>query len=43
MSMKIETIPKIDKIYFAPVDDLPYAIDFLYRVLPRRLARSVCF
>lgn len=40
MSMKIESIPKIDKVYFAPVDDLPYAIDFLYRILPRRIGQE---
>lgn len=40
MSLKIETIPKIDKIFFAPVYDLPYAINFLYRVLPRRIGQE---
>jgi len=40
MSMKIESIPKIDKIYFAPVNDLSYAIEFLYRVLPRRIGQE---
>ncbi|HBE44092.1 MAG TPA: hypothetical protein DDW17_01230 [Deltaproteobacteria bacterium] len=40
MSMKIESIPRIDKIYFAPVYDLPYAIDFLYRILPRRVGQE---
>jgi len=32
-NLKIEYIPKMDKILFAPVSDLSYAIDFLYRVL----------
>lgn len=40
MSLKIESIPKIDKILFAPVDDLQYAIDFLYRILPRRIGQE---
>ena len=40
MSLKIESIPKIDKIYFAPIDDLPYALDFLYRILPRRIGQE---
>jgi FAD/FMN-containing dehydrogenase len=40
MSLKIESIPKIDKVYFAPVDDLDYAQNFLYRVLPRRIGQE---
>ncbi|MCX5810050.1 MAG: FAD-binding oxidoreductase [Proteobacteria bacterium] len=40
MSLKIETIPTIDKIFFAPVYDLPYAINFLYRILPRRIGQE---
>lgn len=39
-SLKIESIPKIDKIFFAPVNDLPYAMDFLYRILPRRIGQE---
>ncbi len=40
LSLKIETIPTIDKIFFAPVYDLPYAINFLYRILPRRIGQE---
>lgn len=40
ISAKIELIPKMDKIYFAPIDDLSYAIDFLYRILPRRIGQE---
>ena len=40
-NLKIESIPKIDKILFAPIDDLGYAIDFLYRILPRRIGQEV--
>jgi FAD/FMN-containing dehydrogenase len=40
-NMKIESIPKMDKILFAPIDDLGYAIDFLYRILPRRIGQEV--
>jgi FAD/FMN-containing dehydrogenase len=40
MSLKMETIPKIDKIFFAPVYDLDYAINFLYRILPRRIGQE---
>ncbi len=40
MSLKIESIPKIDKILFAPVEDLDYAMDFLYRILPRRIGQE---
>lgn len=40
MSMKIESIPKIDKIFFAPIDNLSSAMDFLYRILPRRIGQE---
>lgn len=43
MSMKIESIPKIDKIFFAPIDDLSSAMDFLYRILPRRIGQECLF
>jgi len=39
-NLKIESIPKMDKVYFAPVADLPYAIELLYRVLPRRIGQE---
>jgi hypothetical protein len=39
-SLKAESIPKIDKIFFAPVEDLAYAMDFLYRILPRRIGQE---
>ena len=41
ISLKAESIPKMDKIFFAPVYDLPYALDFLYRILPRRIGQEV--
>ncbi|MBP2625732.1 MAG: dependent oxidoreductase [Firmicutes bacterium] len=40
MSMKIESIPKIDKIFLAPVKDIDYAQEFLYRILPRRIGQE---
>ena len=40
VNLKIESIPKIDKVFLAPVDDLAYAQDFLYRVLPRRIGQE---
>ena len=40
-NLKIESIPKIDRVLFAPVDDLDYATDFLYRILPRRIGQEV--
>jgi FAD/FMN-containing dehydrogenase len=40
LNLKIESIPKIDKVFLAPVDDLAYAQDFLYRVLPRRIGQE---
>jgi FAD/FMN-containing dehydrogenase len=33
-------MPKIDKIFFAPVQDLAYAIEFLHRILPRRIGQE---
>lgn len=39
-NLKIESIPKMDKIYFAPITDLPLAMDFLYRILPRRIGQE---
>jgi len=38
--IKIEWMPKIDKILFAPVSDLSYAIEFLHRILPRRIGQE---
>jgi hypothetical protein len=40
-NLKIESIPKIDKILFSPLDDLNYGIDFLYRIMPRRIGQEV--
>jgi hypothetical protein len=40
VNLKIESIPRIDKIFLAPVDDLAYAQEFLYRILPRRIGQE---
>lgn len=40
MSLKIQSIPKIDKIKFAPLPDLPYGIEFLFRIMPRRIGQE---
>ena len=40
-NLKIESIPKIDKVLFAGLDDLDYGMDFLYRILPRRIGQEV--
>ncbi|MBF0498305.1 MAG: FAD-binding oxidoreductase, partial [Deltaproteobacteria bacterium] len=40
-NLKIESIPKIDKVLFAPINDLNYVTDFLYRILPRRIGQEV--
>ncbi len=40
-NLKIESIPKRDKILFAPFEDLNYAMDFLHRILPRRIGQEV--
>jgi len=39
-NFKIESIPKEDKVFFTPVSDLPYAMEFLYRILPRRIGQE---
>jgi hypothetical protein len=39
-NLKIESIPKMDKVLFAPVDDLSHAQEFLYRILPRRIGQE---
>jgi FAD/FMN-containing dehydrogenase len=39
-NLKIEYLPKIDKILFAPVHDLNYAIEFLYRILRIRIGQE---
>lgn len=39
-NLKIESIPKMDKVLFAPVNDLDYAMEFLYRILPRRIGQE---
>jgi len=40
-NLKIESIPQIDKILFAPIEDLDYATEFLHRILPRRIGQEV--
>ena len=40
-NLKIESIPKKEKILFAPFEDLDYANDFLHRILPRRIGQEV--
>lgn len=39
-NLKIEYLPKIDKVLFAPVGDLNYAVEFLYRVLRIRVGQE---
>ncbi len=39
-NLKIEYLPKIDKILFAPVRDLDYALEFLYRILRIRIGQE---
>src|SRR5512136_1051792 len=39
-NLKIESIPKMDKVLLAPVHDLAYAQEFLYRILPRRIGQE---
>ncbi|MCI8284079.1 MAG: FAD-binding oxidoreductase [Firmicutes bacterium] len=40
MSLKIQSIPRIDKIKFAALDKLDDASGFLYRILPRRIGQE---
>ena len=40
-NLKMESIPQIDKVLLAPVDDLEEAIQFLHRILPRRIGQEV--
>jgi FAD/FMN-containing dehydrogenase len=39
-NLKIEYKPKVDKVLFAPVNNLSYAVDFLYRVLKQRIGQE---
>jgi len=39
-NFKIESIPRMDKVLFAPVSDLDSAMEFLYRILPRRIGQE---
>jgi FAD/FMN-containing dehydrogenase len=39
-NLKIEYLPAMDKILFAPVDDLGYTIDFLHRILKVRIGQE---
>jgi FAD/FMN-containing dehydrogenase len=39
-NLKIESIPRMDKIVLIPVTDLSYAMEFLYKILPRRIGQE---
>jgi FAD/FMN-containing dehydrogenase len=39
-NLKIEYLPRIDKVLLAPVDELNYAIDFLYMILRLRIGQE---
>lgn len=40
-NLKIESIPRMDEVFFAPVDDVDYAMEFLHRIMPRRIGQEV--
>jgi FAD/FMN-containing dehydrogenase len=40
-NLKIMFATKMDKVFFAPIHDLEYAQEFLYRILPRRVGQEV--
>ena len=39
-NLKIESIPRMNKVYLAAITDLPYTIEFLHRLLPRRIGQE---
>ncbi len=39
-NFKIESIPRMNKVYFASITDLLYAMEFLHRLLPRRIGQE---
>lgn len=39
-NLKIQHLPKMDKVFLAPVNDLGYAMEFLYRILRRRIGQE---
>lgn len=41
MNLKIENKSRIDKIFFAPCDDLKVVNEFLYKVMPRRVGAEI--
>lgn len=41
MQAKIEIKSRIDKVYFAPSDDLDSLNEFLYKVMPRRIGQEI--
>lgn len=41
MSAKLELKSQKDKILFAPIDDLDYANEFLYKIMPRRIGQEI--
>jgi len=40
MNLKVQSVPKIDKVLFAPTKDLSNMMDFLHRILPRRIGQE---
>ena len=40
MNIKAESIPRINRVFFAPVKDVLYAMEFLHRILPRRIGQE---
>ena len=40
-NLKIMFETKMDKVFFSQIDDLAYAQEFLYRILPRRVGQEV--
>jgi FAD/FMN-containing dehydrogenase len=40
MNLKVESVPRIDKVLLAPLGDVSYAMQFLHRLLPRRVGQE---
>jgi FAD/FMN-containing dehydrogenase len=40
MNLKVESVPRMNKVFFAPVRDVSNAMEFLHRILPRRVGQE---
>lgn len=40
MNLKVQSVPRINKVLFAPTKDLSNMMEFLHRILPRRIGQE---